>query len=58
MFEIKFDTGNAAFDEYDTYEIRRILKEVANSLEWKNSGSVIDINGNKIGSWKYVRESN
>ena len=56
MFEIKFDTGNAAFDEYDTYEICRILKEVADSLEWKNSGSVIDINGNKIGSWKYVKD--
>lgn len=55
MFEIKFDTGNAAFDEYDTCEIRRILKEVADSLAWKNSGSVIDINGNKIGSWKYAK---
>lgn len=57
MFEIKFDTGNAAFDEYDTYEIRRILNEIHDSIEYgRSEGSVIDINGNKIGSWKYVKD--
>ena len=56
MFELKFDTGNAAFEEYDTYEIRRILAYISEQLEFKTEGSVIDINGNKIGSWKYTRE--
>ena len=56
MFKIEFDTGNAAFEEYDTYEIRRILAYIGEQLEFKTEGSVIDINGNKIGSWKYVRD--
>lgn len=55
MFTLKFDTGNAAFDyDNDRSEIVRILKEIQDEIEfYKNEGSIIDINGNKIGTWKY-----
>ena len=53
MFEIKFSTGNAAFEDYETEECVRILKEVCNKLESGYTyGSCIDINGNKVGEWK------
>lgn len=55
MFTLKFDTGNAVFDyDNDRSEIVRILKEIQDEIEfYKNEGSIIDINGNKIGTWKY-----
>lgn len=55
MFTVKFDTGNAAFDgDDDRSEIVRILKEIQDEIEfYRNEGSIIDINGNKIGTWKY-----
>ena len=56
MFEIKFSTGNAAFneDELDKrYECARILKEVYDKIRGGyDHGSCIDINGNKVGEWK------
>lgn len=55
MFKIEFDTGNAAFEESDTAEIHRILENIWEQLAWRSEGSVIDINGNRIGSWKYVK---
>lgn len=58
MFNVKFNTGNAAFDYgEDRSEIIRILNNIQESIEYgRSEGSVIDINGNKIGSWKYTRE--
>lgn len=58
MFEIKFSTGNAAFDYgEDRSEIIRILNNIQESIEYgRSEGSVIDINGNKIGFWKYVKD--
>ena len=58
MFEIKFSTSNAAFDYgEDRIEIMRILNEIHDSIEYgRSEGSVIDINGNKIGSWKYIKD--
>ena len=51
--KIQFSTGNAAFDEYGDAEIRRILEEIANKVECGyDHGSIMDINGNKIGSWE------
>lgn len=62
MLRIEFTTSNAAFavdepdkwtrDYYRNEEIKRVLKNVCNQLDnGKTSGSCIDINGNKIGTW-------
>lgn len=55
MFEVKIQTGNAAFGE-DRYEkgaeIARILREVADAVESGSSyGTCIDYNGNRVGTW-------
>jgi hypothetical protein len=60
--KVQFSTEGAAFkDEYadktmnDIYtrqETARILKKIASYIEsGTNYGSVMDINGNKIGEW-------
>jgi hypothetical protein len=61
MFELKFDTGNAAFTdecshEYDDYykrtEICRILDSIKYAVEQGyNEKSIIDSYGNKVGKW-------
>lgn len=62
MLRIEFGTDNAAFgydesdkwtrDYYRNEEIKRVLKNVCNQLDnGKTSGSCIDINGNKVGTW-------
>ena len=61
--QIKFKTENAAFgvDEEDAdarhlikiSESKRILEKIIFDIfSGKNEGSIIDINGNKIGQWK------
>ena len=61
--KIQFSTEGAAFkDEYadktmnDIYvrqETARILKKIASHIEsGSNYGSIMDINGNKIGTWE------
>lgn len=61
MLKIEIKTGNAVFrddeDRFDPYfggiEIQRILREVALQIQNGNeSGSCMDINGNKVGIWK------
>jgi hypothetical protein len=56
MFILKFSTDNAAFDgQFDLEEIARILRHIADRVvDGDDSGSVIDINGNKIGTFKYT----
>ena len=61
--EIKFNTGNAAFhgdyygdDDLDTYflsvEVERILNKIVDNIRCgKTDGAIIDINGNKCGTW-------
>lgn len=65
MFTLKIKTGNAAFhsDEFqdengnnclDPYacELRRLLDEVAKQLaRGYTDGTLIDINGNRVGEW-------
>lgn len=63
MFKLTIKTSGAAFHDeynddkaYDKYceaeEISRILKEVIDKLEYGcESGTVLDINGNKVGEW-------
>jgi hypothetical protein len=51
--QIKFKTGNAAFEEYGYWkEIDRILKSISDKVRLSyDHGSIMDINGNKIGAW-------
>lgn len=65
MFKMTIDTGNGAFrnefgetDEEmkqldpSSWELRRILKEVEDSLEdGKTQGKIFDINRNRVGKW-------
>lgn len=55
--KIEFTTENAAFDEECggslEYETIRILGEICEKIEiGYTEGSIIDINGNKVGYWK------
>lgn len=51
--KIEFSTGNAAFDEYGDYEVKRILAKIIEQVEnGYEDGVIMDINGNKIGEWE------
>lgn len=63
MFKLEFKTSNAAFgDERDPEyvqrvdklrEVNRIMKNVTTEIAMgKTYGSIMDINGNKIGTWE------
>ena len=61
MLKIEIKTGGAAFrneyDDFDAYfggeEINRILKKVVDDIQnGYERGSVNDINGNKVCTWK------
>lgn len=62
MFKLEFATSNAAFgDERDPEyvqtvdklrEINRIMQNVTKQIAMGNTyGSIMDVNGNKIGKW-------
>lgn len=61
MFKCEIKTGGSAFcdpftgkedDEMEAVEIRRLLAKISCELEHgASSGSIIDVNGNKVGSW-------
>lgn len=52
MFEIKFSTANAAFDDLEG-ECKRILREIIKKLErGQTGGTCMDANGNSVGSWR------
>lgn len=50
---IRFDTGNAAFDDGNgPEEAARALRIIAGKVSsGQDSGSVFDSNGNRIGEW-------
>ena len=51
--KIEFKTDNQAFEDYKEGEIARILCKIARAIEnGSTSGSVMDINGNRIGKWE------
>lgn len=62
MFKIEIKTDGSAFCDQDgeesefckILEVSRILKEIQHKLMEYNhtSGSCMDLNGNKVGSWK------
>ena len=51
--KIEFSTDNAAFDEHGVYwESKRILENIIEDIRLGcDCGSIMDINGNKIGEW-------
>ena len=63
MFQLEIETGNAAFhdemtgekdDFAEAVEVTRILNEARSQIrEGRRSGSCIDINGNRVGSWSF-----
>jgi len=57
MLNITFDTTNEAFHGDETGETVRILREIAKKMErGTEAGPVMDLNGNKIGTWAYCPE--
>ena len=63
-FTMNVKTSNAAFTDEDSGafnpgpELARILRDVADRMEggYVLSGSVFDINGNKVGSFETVED--
>lgn len=58
MFNIQFDTGNAAFEDGNAgAEIERILHDIAAKAQTvafpggEHEGRIYDVNGNAIGNW-------
>lgn len=51
--KIEFSTSNSAFDDFGCYEeINRILNDISDDIRIGcDCGSIMDINGNKIGEW-------
>lgn len=53
MFELKFETGNAVFEEAPEAELYRIMDRVVGAIgTGRTEGKVVDSNGNTIGEWK------
>ncbi len=54
MFKLTIKTGNEAYQGGSlTYELARNLQDIAGKLQAGNTyGSVMDTNGNKVGSWE------
>ena len=59
IFELKINTNSDAFGE-DTRdvlaEVSRILIKVANDLDYTDNKTILDLNGNKIGSYGFGYE--
>lgn len=57
-FSADFQSGNAAFGENPAEEMARILRDIAERIEQgQENGKARDINGNSIGSWWFITES-
>jgi hypothetical protein len=62
-FTLTIETDNAAFDEIDNgeaFEVARILRDLAERIEagdlWDTEiGNLRDLNGNKVGGWRFDR---
>ena len=56
MVRIEFNTENAAFEEGGIEEITRILLRLVQKIgAGLEAGSILDVNGNRIGSWDISR---
>ena len=57
MFKLEIETTNAAFDPYPSDEVANILEIAALWVrEGRDSGSLFDYNGNKVGSFTFIPE--
>lgn len=53
MFELRIDTGNAAFEDAPGVELARLLREIADQVEGSPvPRAVRDANGNQVGAWR------
>lgn len=62
MFKLEMNTGGAAFRDpitgeedkfWEMREVSRLMVKISRQMEnGKESGSIIDMNGNKVGKWK------
>lgn len=51
--KIEFRTSGAAFEEYESVEVERILEEIIKKVKRGHTeGKILDINGNSIGKWE------
>ena len=57
MFTLQIKTGNAAFGydrEEATREVVRVLKKVIDQIQYGyDEKAIMDINGNKVGEWRF-----
>ena len=61
MFHVQVDTGGAAFRdpytgeeslEHEGIEVKRLMAGIAEQIDaGKHGGILLDINGNRVGSW-------
>ena len=59
MFTLTIRTANAAFENFPGFELARLLREIADSIEetTDDDASVIrDINGHRVGQWNFTTE--
>lgn len=57
MFELKFETDNACFEDHLATEASAIIREVAMRVsQGRTAGKVMDSNGNTVGSWTLTKE--
>jgi hypothetical protein len=51
--ELKIESGDAAITDDPRGEVTRLLRKAAQDMEAGRSyGGLMDINGNKVGSWE------
>lgn len=58
MITIQIETNNAAFDEGENIETARILRGLADAIEYNpdNFIALRDINGNTVGNYRECEE--
>ena len=58
-FTLRINTGSAAFEEDEEstlVEVARILSDIVDNLEYTDNKSIMDVNGNKVGSYGFSFE--
>lgn len=53
-FTLEIEMGNDAMQ--DKLDICRALNSVATAIELNDKGNIYDVNGNKVGFYKFIRE--
>ncbi len=56
MFEVNFETDNAAFADGGELEIAIILEKIADQVrnQGRTEGVIKDSNGNTVGEWNWT----